>query len=295
MTTATQEQTNEGKPNLAVETELDFETGLPKTTTGEEETNEEGGEKKTANGEDETVIAIEGETTEEDEINKAPEWVRELRKTNRELAKRNRELEEKANANQQTTQTAVVVGAKPKLEDFNYDTDKFETELEAWHERKRQADEETRKKQAETTAAQEAWQQTLNGYNEAKKTLKVKDFEDAEDAAKTVLSVTQQGIILQGAKNSAILIYALGKNPKKAKELASIKDPVKFAFTIANLENQLKVTNRKAATPPEKTITGSGSISGTVDSTLEKLREEAERTGDMTKVIAYKRQLKQKA
>jgi len=31
-------------------------------------------------------------------------------------------------------------------------------------------------------------------------------------------------------------------------------------------------------------------VSGAVDSTLERLRAEAERTGDMTKVIAYKRQ-----
>jgi len=32
------------------------------------------------------------------------------------------------------------------------------------------------------------------------------------------------------------------------------------------------------------------SVSGAVDGTLERLREEASRTGDMTKVIAYKRQ-----
>jgi len=55
----------------------------------------------------------------------------------------------------------------------------------------------------------------------------------------------------------------------------------------------LKVTNRKPATAPEKVLTGTGSTSGSVDSTLDKLRAEAEKTGDYTKVTAYKRKLKQ--
>jgi hypothetical protein len=68
---------------------------------------------------------------------------------------------------------------------------------------------------------------------------------------------------------------------------------VKFAFAVSKLESQLKVTNRKPATTPEKVLTGTGSTSGSVDSTLDKLRAEAEKTGDYTKVTAYKRKLKQ--
>ena len=96
--------------------------------------------------------------------------------------------------------------------------------------------------------------------------------------------------MLQGADNPALVIYALGKNPKKAKELADIKDPVKFAFAVAKLEKELKVTNRRAAPPPERVVSGTGRSSGAVDSTLERLREDAARTGNMTKVIAYKAQ-----
>ena len=47
-------------------------------------------------------------------------------------------------------------------------------------------------------------------------------------------------------------MYALGKNPKKAKELGEITDPVKFAFAVAKLETQLTVTSRKQVPPPEK-------------------------------------------
>ena len=118
----------------------------------------------------------------------------------------------------------------------------------------------------------------------------MRDYEDAEAFALETFNVTQQGIVLQGSDNPALIIYALGKSQKRAKELASIKDPVKFAFAVAKLETQLKVTNRKAAASPERTITsGGGRISGSVDSTLERLREEALKTGDLSKVMAYKR------
>ena len=106
------------------------------------------------------------------------------------------------------------------------------------------------------------------------------------------LNITQQGIVLQGAENPALVVYALGKNPSKAKELSSITDPVKFAFAVSKLESQLKVSNRKSAPPPEKVLSGTGRASA-VDSTLERLRADAEKTGDYTKVTAYKRQKKQ--
>ena len=73
--------------------------------------------------EDEVVISIDGESpTQEDEKEKAPEWVRELRKSHRELKRENRELRTKL-----TTQTTeikpVTLGKKPSLDDFDYDTD----------------------------------------------------------------------------------------------------------------------------------------------------------------------------
>jgi hypothetical protein len=137
---------------------------------------------------------------------------------------------------------------------------------------------------------QKAWQAKLDGYGKAKAELRVKDFEDAEEVAQQVFSITQQGVLLQGADNPALVVYALGKNPAKAKELAEIKDPVKFAFAVAKLEKDLKVTNRRQAPAPERIVTGTGRSSGAVDSTLERLREDAARTGNMTKVIAYKAQ-----
>jgi hypothetical protein len=238
---------------------------------------------------DEVVVSIGEDSPPQEEHTQAPEWVRELRKTNRELQRQNRELQGKL----QTTQTEnkpVVLGKKPTLEDHDYDADRFEQALASWFDQKRQADDERAKQEAEVMNQQKAWQSKLDGYGKARAELRVKDFEDAEAVAQELFSVVQQGVVLQGADNPAVVIYALGKNPKKARELSEIKDPVKFAFAVAKLEKELKVTNRKAAPPPERIVSGTGRVSGAVDSTLERLREEASRTGNMTKVIQYKAQ-----
>jgi desulfoferrodoxin (superoxide reductase-like protein) len=263
------------------------------TTDEHKSIGDQGEDQDTENNEgdsDEVIVSIGEEAPPPEEQTHAPEWVRELRKTNRELQRQNRELQGKLQSTAQTETKPVVLGKKPSLEEHDYDADKFEAALANWFERKRQADEANAKQEAEVMNQQKAWQAKLDGYGKAKAELRVKDFEDAEAVAQELFNITQQGVVLQGADNPALVIYALGKNPKKAKELSDIKDPVKFAFAVAKLEKELKVTNRKAAPPPERIVSGTGRVSGAVDSTLERLREEAARTGNMTKVIQYKAQ-----
>jgi len=238
---------------------------------------------------EEVIVSIGEDAPPPEEQTPAPEWVRELRKTNRELQRQNRELQSKLQV-QPTENKPVAIGVKPKLEDHDYDAEKYEEALTSWFERKRQADDTNAKQEAEVMNQQKAWQAKLDGYGKAKAELRVRDYEDAEAIAQEVFSITQQGVILQGAENPALVVYALGKNPKKAKELAEVTDPVKFAFAVAKLEKELKVTNRRAAPAPERIVTGTGRSSGAVDSTLERLREDAARTGNMTKVIQYKAQ-----
>lgn len=263
------------------------------TTDEHKSIDDQGEDQTTEDGEgdsDEVIVSIGEEAPPPEEQTHAPEWVRELRKTNRELQRQNRELQGKLQSTAQTETKPVVLGKKPSLEEHDYDAEKFEAALADWFERKRQADEAQAKQEAEVMNQQKAWQAKLDSYGKAKAELRVKDFEDAEAVAQELFNITQQGVVLQGADNPALVIYALGKNPKKAKELSDIKDPVKFAFAVAKLEKELKVTNRKAAPPPERIVSGTGRVSGAVDSTLERLREEAARTGNMTKVIQYKAQ-----
>lgn len=256
-----------------------------------EEISETVEEKELEDIEEDVIVSIGEETPPVEEQTQAPEWVRELRKTNRELQRQNRELQSKLQA-APVEAKPIVLEKKPSLEDHDYDAEKFEEALTSWFDRKRQADDVNARQEAEVQNQQKAWQAKLDGYGKAKAELRVKDYEEAEAVVQELFSVTQQGVVLQGADNPALVIYALGKNPKKAKELSDIKDPVKFAFAVAKLEKELKVTNRKPAPPPERVVTGTGRSSGAVDSQLERLREEAARTGNMTKVIAYKRQKK---
>jgi hypothetical protein len=249
-------------------------------------------EQQTEDSVEEVVITIKGESPppEEEEEKQAPEWVKNLRKSYRELQREKRELEEKLKMVLPAAETnPVVLGRKPTLEACDYDSDKFENELSGWFERKRQSEEAEAKQRTRQQSEQDAWQKKLEGYNQSKTGLKVSDFTEAEETVLENLSVTQQGIILQGAQNPAVMVYSLGKNPKKAKELAEIKDPVAFAFAVAKLETQLSVTRKQLPPPEKRIVSNSGSGSSSVQ--LERLRDEAARTGDYTKVMAFKKQL----
>lgn len=255
---------------------------------------DEAGGAATDSDDDGTVISLGGEQvtdSEQEDLKQAPAWVKDLRKSSREKDKEIRELK---------AQLAALVGPKdeqqstlppkPKLEDFDYDTDAYEAKLVEWVDKKKahdKAQEDAKKRQEE---ANTAWQNRLKEYNTKKSELKLQDYDDAEENVRSRFSVTQQGIMIQGLDNPAAMIYALGKNAKKAEELASITDPVRFAVAVAKLETQLKITGRKSPPPPPRTATGNAPVSGAVDSQLERLRAEAEKTGDFTKVIAYKRQ-----
>lgn len=277
------EDTEIDEPEMVEEVEED-EEDLDLELDDEAEADSDEGE------EDELVVTIGEDSPPPEETTHAPEWVRDLRKQYREERKRSKELEKKLEElTKGEEKRATTLPQKPSLESADYDPERYENMLADWYEKKRQFDAEQETVKQKERQAQEEWQQKLTSYEEAKSSLRVRDFEDAEDLVTEQFSTTQQGMILAGADNPALLVYALGKNPKKAAELASIQDPVKFAFTLAKMETQLK-TSKRSAPPPERTVKGTGTLSGSVDRTLERLREEAAKTGDFTKVVAYKRQ-----
>jgi len=243
-----------------------------------------------------TIVIGDDEPEEEKPAEEAPSWVKELRKAHREAQKENKELRTKLESLQTPKQETPTLGQKPKIEDFDYDADEFETALENWFKKKQEVDKVEAEKQAAQQRTQEEWNARLEAYNKEKSELstRIHDFEDAEYGLMDALNDTQRGIIVHGADEPAKVMYAIGKNSKKAKEIAQIKDPVKFAFAVAKLEKDMKVKSKKSPPPPEKTLGGTAPKSGSVDSTLDKLRAEAERTGNYTKVIQYKQRLKSK-
>lgn len=248
---------------------------------------------------DEVVIGFadeqEQQQKQEEESNAAPQWVKDLRKQDREKSKRIRELEQQL---QQSlpAKPKIELGKKPSLDDFDYDTEKFEGALTEWFDRKRQIEAQAESEKFEQEERDRAWNDRLKDYEVKKAALRVPDYEEAEESIKAIFDQVQQGIMVNAAENAAHLVYALGKSPSKMQELASIKDPIKFTYALAKLEGQIKVGSKKttSAPPPETRVKGSAPIAGSVDSSLERLRAEAEKTGDYSKVTAYRRQQREK-
>ena len=178
---------------------------------------------------DEEITEISGETKpdEEDVITigdeeappqNAPDssTIREMRQRHKDAKKEIRDLKEKLDAHGRENENPV--GAKPTLEGCGYDNDQFEQKIGAWYEKKADDDRKQAVEDAEQARQNADWQKNLDDYGEKKAALKVHDFEDAEEVAKEAFSQTQQGIIVAAAENSAVVMYALGKNPKRAKE-----------------------------------------------------------------------------
>lgn len=275
------------------ETAAPVETVAP--DAGEIEAASEGQTEAAASEDEGSLIVSIGEDAPPQPDEPAPAWVRDLRKQNRELTKRLKELE----ASRQQQQPETALPAKPTLEACDYDAEKFETELLAWTEAKRKADEAKAAEQKQREAAQAAWDAKLATYQERKQALPADDVDDAENAFIEALTAKwgeasakyRWALLVDGADDPAVLVYALGKNPGRAKQLAEIESLARFAFTAAKMEGEVKVTKRQPAAPPEKPMTGTASVGvGGADATLERLRAEAERTGDYTKVVQYKRQ-----
>lgn len=238
-------------------------------------------EVQTESDADQVEISIGGESPAQEEEEKP--HIRELRERYKASQKRIRDLEEKQNAT--IPAETPVVGAKPTLESCGYDEDKFEKDLDSWKEKTRAVAEVQRKKQEAKEAEERAFAERLTKYQEAAKALKVPDFSTAEDELKAKFSPTQQGIILHVAERPEHLVYALGKTPKEADRLASIKDPAKYAYELGKLETKMTVTKRTAPSPEAKVTGSAAKVTG--DKELERLRAEADRTGNRTKVAQY--------
>lgn len=263
-----------------------------------EETQDESNQSDDETSEDEEFVITAGDEepkpSDDDDFSgkPAPAWVKDLRKKEREARKRIKELEAQVQQSK-PTEKPIEVGPKPKLADFDYDEDQFESAVEQWHERKRQVEQQQAAKQAEEEKAQQAWQQKMQSYEERRQSVaaKVRDFEEVEEAAKDKLTPTQQGILIHAAENPELILYHLGKNPKKAQELSEITDPIQFAFAAAKLDSQMKIQTRKPSTQPERKPSGSAGLSGVVDQKLAQLEAKAAKTGDRTELIKYKKSL----
>jgi len=246
---------------------------------------------------DELVITLGDEPAPEHDAVEETPVIRQIRQKNRELVQALRNTE----AELRRVKTAPVQAAEPedpgplpKISDFDFDEDKHQEAVSAWTAKKSAADARKAQRQEAEQEGQRQWLKRVAGYESAKKALKVPNFSDAEDNVLQALSVTQQGLLLK-VKEPEKLVYALGMSPKRLQTLAAIADPIDFVYAVGELRQEMKVQPRKKPPVPER-VPSRGGVTGysAMDSTLEKLRADAEKTGDYTKVRAYKENLNAK-
>jgi hypothetical protein len=246
--------------------------------------------------EEETIIGFGDEEEEESSEDDTPTITR-LRERNRDQTKTIREQAREIAELRQAgaAPKSIEVGPKPTLESCEYDDEKFETELDAWKSRKAEAEAEAEKATEQTRRAMDSYNRDLEAYAARKASIGVPDYEEAEERVVAALSIEQQTVALQAAKDPAALVVALGRSPERLAELAKIDNPWKLAAEIARMEGAVKVVKRKKAPALDRSQRGSASVSTPDANTeLERLEKEADRTGNRTALIAYKRSLKAK-
>jgi hypothetical protein len=208
---------------------------------------------------------------------------RKLREAYRQQVKRTKELEKLVPVNQ-----SLTLRPKPKIEDegIDYDPEVFTKALDDWHEEKSKFDFQEQTKQKLIEAQNQAYQNKVTAFEQSKSQFKQPDFEEMVALTTQTLTKEQIAIIIDTAKNPALVKYALGKNPSKLAELAKMDNNlVHFTVAVTRLEEQIKMA-KKPITTPERKLTSSTPMSS---NTLERLRAEAAKTGDYTQVVAWKK------
>lgn len=218
--------------------------------------------------------------------------IREMRSRQKELRREKRELEDKLAV--ATGREEDKLGPKPTLETCEFDNAEYESQMNLWHEKKSEVSRKREVKEQERQKQKDDWENKLVVHREKASALNIPDYDDAQETVKESFSITQQGLIIDAAKNSAIVVYALGKHPEIATKLAKITDPVKFVAEMSRLETKMTVSKRKPGTKPEEKVEGSGGSTSAGETGLEKLRAKAAISGDYSEVNAYKRNLREK-
>jgi hypothetical protein len=239
--------------------------------------------------EDELIVTIGDEAPEEVDANDQS-LVNRLRKIEREKTKRIRELERSLEAVQGGSKPDPL-GKEPELEDFDYDADQFKAALKDWYVKKADHDkrqEQIRRQQEETA---KEWQAVQETYTKGKARFPAEKMAEAEEEVSTTLSGPRQAMLMDMADDSAALVVALGSNPEVLRKLSAIKSDAKFVKELAKVEMNVKVQSKKTPPPPERTISGSGRTPGASASNLDRIKAEAEKTGDYSKYFAEKRRL----
>ena len=151
----------------------------------------------------------------------------------------------------------------------------------------------------QNTANQERQLMTkLEQHYERADKLAMPNYEELEDKAIGVIGNDFAKVIMSNTDKSHLILGHLGANSGKAQELADLlqTDPVAALVKAVEIGSRLNIKTKHSNAPdPERNVSGGKASMSTSDIKLEKLRAEASKTGDMSKLLAYKKKLKANA
>lgn len=246
---------------------------------------------------EELVVGFEGEETEpggegegddEDQNNLNSPPIRALRAAKKEAERQAKEAKrELARLRAEKAEAEAPPPERPRIEDYDFDHEKHDAAVDAWHAGKAERDAKAKAKAEAEAAKLQAVKAKYDTYHQAKASLPVPDFKESEDAVVNAFTLGQQTAIIQHIKNPAQFAYALGKSDK-LDELAKLGETPEFLVELIRLEGKLKVETRKLAPESKMPGTAAGGAQGTA-ANIEKLRKQAQATGDYTAYFAAKK------
>lgn len=129
-------------------------------------------------------------------------------------------------------------------------------------------------------------------YNRAD-TLKMANYEELEDKAIDVLGNDLAKVIMTNTEKSHLIMAHLGANTGKAAELVELVkvNPVKALVRAVEIGNSLSVKPKSSPPDPETKIDSGVAVSDW-QKRIDKARDKAAETGDMSQLIALKKQAK---
>lgn len=251
----------------------------------DDEQDADGGEAESQDDSDDDALDFsfddDGDSSDPFKGQEAPEWVKKVREENRELKRQLKQRE----AQQMPQQ---LLREEPTLDDHDYDDEAFKQDYAQWLQEKQQID-------AQVQAERQKYQQYHERYKADVDAIKAKapDYDEVELSVVDVLSEQKQGLLQMLVDNPAKVVYALGKNSPAQLDRLSKLDDIQFAKQIVLMEMQMssKTKSRNQNKPKPKTHELEGAAGG-ADTRLAKLEAEADRTGDRSKVAAYKKQMR---
>lgn len=155
------------------------------------------------------------------------------------------------------------------------------------------ATENVSKQNSQEEQSQALLKKQVKHYERAEE-IGAKDYEQTEDVALKALGNEVANHIIDNFDDSHVILYYLGKNPDEAARIAKLIEtrPIKGVAEVGRLSAELKIKpKQKDITPnPDEEIKGDGnSQESAIQRRLDKLRDQAVKTGDMKPLMAFKK------